>query len=101
MKLRVRSSQDLHLNPGSRAVVEKRIRLAIGIRANEIESLQLELRLRPNSPRPIRCCVSMICSDGARSRLEEDAESIQEAVDWAAWRVRHALGRHSLRTYPR
>lgn len=97
MKLRVRGSEGLPLSAPTRSLLEQKIRLAIGIRANEIQSLRVDLHHHPGPPNRIQCCVSLKCVDGKRTRLEEDAENVEKAIEWAVWRVNHLLGRQALR----
>jgi len=97
MKLRI-ESDEAELSPALRASVDSHIRIALGSRSVRFRSVRVSFVGARNRKEEICCRISVYALSGDSRCFEEIAPSLEEALEWAVWRLTHSLDRQALRT---
>lgn len=97
MQLRIQS-EDIELDAKERETIEKRVRIMAGLRSNETRSVQIVLSKSDPLDDRVHCQMNVLFWDDARVAFDEVESDVEQAIQWALWRLNFALGRHSLRS---
>lgn len=91
MQLRIQAPDDL--STLTRAAIERRVRLALGRHAAEIERARVTLAPSLEGPLASRCRIRVRLREGETLAVEDRAEDPRSALAAAAWRMEHRLQR--------
>ena len=97
MKLRIKA-ENVDLPPDLRSSIDDRFRITLGNRASRDQNVTIVVSRAGEAGDQIRCRISLRHDDAASERIEEVAQDLSTALDWAIWRLVHSLDRRALRT---